>query len=74
MSRGKTDFLAPYRSEEDSADETILGGPPCDQRPTPQAVYTLETQDTQNQLSDLVDTFISKQQARIPLGRPFMLG
>ena len=63
MSRGKTYFLAPYRNEEDSDDETLLRDPPCDQRPTRQPVYTLETQDTQNQRSDLADKFISRQQA-----------
>ena len=30
---GKTDFLAPYREEEDSAEETLLRDPPSDQRP-----------------------------------------
>ena len=52
MSRGKTDFLAPYREEEDSSEETLLRDPPSDQRPP-------ENQDTgsQNQQSDLADTF-----------------
>ena len=52
MSRGKTYFLAPYREEEDSAEETLLRDPPSDQRPP-------ENQDigSQNQRSDLADTF-----------------
>ena len=50
MSRGKRDFLALSRDEEDSTEETLLGDPPCDQRPTRQAVsWTPENQDTQNQ-------------------------
>ena len=70
MSRRKTYFLAPYRNEEDSADETLLRDPPCDQRPTRQAVYTLETQDTQNPRFDLADTL----QARFSEEGTFMLG
>ena len=50
MSRGKRDFLALSRDEEDSTEETLLRDPPCDQRPTRQAVsWTPENQDTQNQ-------------------------
>ena len=56
MSRGKRDFLALSRDEEDSAEETLLRDPPCDQRPTRRAVFTPETQDTQTQRSDLADT------------------
>ena len=63
MSRGKTDFLAPYREEEDSAEETLLRDPPSDQRPP-------ENQDTgtQNQRSGrYIQPFqvVSRQQARI---------
>ena len=52
MPREKTDFLAPYWEEEDSAEETLLMDPPSDQRPP-------ENQDTgsQNQRSDLAETF-----------------
>ena len=52
MSRGKRDFLALSRDEEDSAEETLLRDPPCDQRPTRQTVSTPQNQDTQNQRSD----------------------
>ena len=57
MSRGKRDFLALSRDEKDSAEETLLRDPPCDQRPTRQAVFTPETQDTQKQRSDLAYIF-----------------
>ena len=61
MSRGKTDFLAPYREEEDSAEETLLRDPPSDQRPP-------ENQDTGSQNQQYIQPFqvVPRQQARIP--------
>ena len=52
MSRGKRDFLAPVLGTKQIRPRKpyILRDPPCDQRPTRQAVsWTPENQDTQNQ-------------------------